>query len=170
MKGDRTADNEVRTALRRLARATEVPAAPPEREAELLRAFDGLASPVRRGPQRRAGAWWLSALAAATALLVTTVMPAVSGRRAPPPGRVDAHEAAASRGVRASLPVGDFMPWPGAASLPPLESGELVRMDLPVSVLPSLGVAPPAGHVTAVTADVVIGQDGLARAVRFVAD
>jgi hypothetical protein len=41
-------------------------------------------------------------------------------------------------------------------------------MDLPVSMLPSLGLAPPASHVSAVKADVVIGQDGLARAVRFV--
>lgn len=49
-----------------------------------------------------------------------------------------------------------------------MESGTLVRLDLPVSVLPSLGVTPPAtGHAT-VKADLVIGQDGLTRAVRLV--
>jgi hypothetical protein len=49
-----------------------------------------------------------------------------------------------------------------------MESGSLVRMDLPVSVLPSLGVTPPTGGATTVKADLVIGQDGLTRAVRLV--
>jgi hypothetical protein len=57
---------------------------------------------------------------------------------------------------------------PGAAQLPPMESGTLVRMDLPVSMLPSLGVIPPATGRTAVKADVVVAQDGLPRAVRLV--
>ena len=62
-----------------------------------------------------------------------------------------------------------FVPWPGAAALPDFESGELVRTELPVSVLPLLGFQPadaPAGG--RVLADVLYGQDGLARAVRLV--
>jgi len=43
-----------------------------------------------------------------------------------------------------------------------------VRTDLPVSVLPTLGVVPPAAGRTTVRADLVIGQDGLTRAVRLV--
>jgi hypothetical protein len=62
----------------------------------------------------------------------------------------------------------DFVIVPGAASLPPMESGTLVRLDLPLSVLPSLGVIPPATGHTTVKADLVIGQDGLTRAVRLV--
>ena len=62
-----------------------------------------------------------------------------------------------------------FVPWPGAASLPAFESGQLVRTELPASVLPLLGIsqagAPADGHVIA---DVLYGQDGLARAVRLV--
>jgi len=169
MNADRRGDERVVAALRRLARATDVPPPDEARETALLRAFD------RRQPARpvRAGAWWLSALSAAVALLIAVVVPlGTSGRRAtsPPPGdRSAAHgTAAAGGGVRTAVPVGNFIPWPGASTLPPLESGELIRMDLPVSMLPSLGVAPPASHVSAVTADVVIGQDGLARAVRFV--
>ena len=41
-------------------------------------------------------------------------------------------------------------------------------MDVPVSMLPSLGLAPPANPVAAVRADVIVGQDGLTRAVRLV--
>ncbi len=172
MKIDRT-NEEIAIGLRRLARATEVPPADAAREAALLRAFERRHQRPAMPPRghRLAARWWLSALAATVALLVSLVMPlGTSGRRpAPPPGdRSAAHGTAASGGVRAFAGVGDFMPWPGASNLPPLESGELVRMDLPVSILPSLGVAPPAAHVSAVKADVVIGQDGLARAVRFV--
>lgn len=61
----------------------------------------------------------------------------------------------------------DFVPWPGAAARPPFESGELVRIDLPASVLHSLGLWSPAAPDAVVQADVVIGQDGYARAVRL---
>jgi hypothetical protein len=49
-----------------------------------------------------------------------------------------------------------------------MESGELVRMDVPVSLLPALGVAVPADSVARVRADFILGQDGLPRAVRLV--
>ena len=173
MKVNRPADDQVVAALRRLARATAVPPGDVAREAVLLRAFDRRKqseAATRAGGRRLAGMQWFSGLSAAVVLLVAAVVPlGTSVRRAipSPGGRSAVQGTAASTGVR-TLPVGDFIPWPGASSLPPLESGELVRMDLPVSILPSLGVAPPAGHVKAVKADVVIGQDGFARAVRFV--
>lgn len=157
MNLDQEQEDDIVRALRHLGRAADAPAPPPSREAALLRAFD--ARGTRAGAPRRRGAWWLSAAAGTAALFVSFVAPwgSPGGRRAAP---------ATATGVAQ----GEFMPWPGAADLPPLESGELVRMNLPVSLLPSLGVAPPAGHVVAVRADVVIGQDGLARAVRFVGD
>jgi len=62
----------------------------------------------------------------------------------------------------------EFVPWPGAESWPQFESGELVRIALPVSVLPSLGLLPPAAEVRVVQADVLVAQDGFARAVRLV--
>jgi hypothetical protein len=58
--------------------------------------------------------------------------------------------------------------WPGAAALSTFESGELVRLELPASVLPSLGLLPPASQTGVVQADVLIGQDGFARAIRLV--
>jgi hypothetical protein len=61
---------------------------------------------------------------------------------------------------------GEFLLWPGAASLPPFESGHIVRTELPASVLPLLGVAEAADPDRLVPADLLVGQDGLARAVR----
>ena len=49
-----------------------------------------------------------------------------------------------------------------------MESGSLVRVDLSVSMLPSLGVTPRGAHTDKVKADVIVGQDGLTRAVRLV--
>jgi hypothetical protein len=62
----------------------------------------------------------------------------------------------------------DFLLWPGAAAWPPFESGELVRVTLPLDALPALGVAPPAAADAVVQADVLVGQDGFARAIRLV--
>lgn len=52
----------------------------------------------------------------------------------------------------------------------PARGGYVVRMQVSRSALASFGVAPPGGDLTSpsVLADVVIGDDGLARAVRFV--
>jgi hypothetical protein len=62
----------------------------------------------------------------------------------------------------------DFVIWPGAAGWPRVESGELMRVELPIGVLPSLGLTAPATAVGSVPADVLVGQDGFARAVRLV--
>jgi hypothetical protein len=64
--------------------------------------------------------------------------------------------------------VGDFVPWPGAIGLPRLDSGELLRVELPISMLPSLGLRPPVSRRQVVSADLLVGQDGLTRAVRLV--
>lgn len=121
-----------------------------------MAAFD--AASGSRGATPR-GYWSLAALAAAAAVLIAVAL------RWEPAGR---------RGSTPRSSVGDvqlateFVIVPGAASLPPMESGTLVRLDLPVSVLPSLGVTPPATGRATVKADLVIGQDGLTRAVRLV--
>jgi len=74
------------------------------------------------------------------------------------------------RGVQpAPQPPSEFVIVPGAAGLPAMESGSLVRMDVPVSMLPSLGLRPPqTSSATSVQADVIVGQDGLTRAARLV--
>ena len=62
-----------------------------------------------------------------------------------------------------------FVELPGAAALPAFESGEIVRMDVPLSSLPGYGfdISSGAGNGP-VAADVLIGQDGRARAIRLV--
>lgn len=56
-----------------------------------------------------------------------------------------------------------------AGSAPPLASGQLVRVELPRSALASLGLPlNPARGGETIKADVLLGDDGLARAIRFV--
>jgi hypothetical protein len=164
-------DRDLLADLHRLAAVTEVPPADPHVEAELLAAFDDRSIHT---PTATRGWGWLGGLAAAAALLIASVAQnAPAGRTGgpPPPDRTPAAHGASVKdlsNVRPGADAGEFLPWPGSAGLPPLESGVMVRIDLPVTMLPSLGVAPPATHVTAVKADVIVGQDGFARAVRFV--
>jgi hypothetical protein len=153
-------EQELAKALRRLNDATVPPPADPARETALMAAFDAASAPPRATGH---GYWSMAALAAAAAVLIATALPwAPAGRRGsvPPSSARDVQPAQAA--------MSDFVIVPGAASLPPMESGTLVRIDLPVSVLPSLGVTPPASGHSTVKADLVVGQDGLTRAVRLV--
>jgi hypothetical protein len=52
---------------------------------------------------------------------------------------------------------------------PPFERGELLRVSLPASAMRSVGLAVSEDRLTdMVQADVLVGQEGLARAIRFV--
>lgn len=78
-----------------------------------------------------------------------------AGRRAAPPKQVRSFE---------------FIALPAAAGLPDLESGSVVRIAVPVAALPEYGLDIVQGESkTTVDADVLVGQDGLARAIRLVA-
>lgn len=62
-----------------------------------------------------------------------------------------------------------FYTLPGSSMLPPLDFGTLVRVELPRSALTLVGL--PVNEDRAlerVRADVLLGQDGEARAVRFI--
>jgi hypothetical protein len=62
-----------------------------------------------------------------------------------------------------------FVDLPWTAGLPAFESGEIVRMDVPVASLPTYGIDISSGAGRGpVEADVLIGQDGFARAIRLV--
>ena len=151
-------------ALGRMARQTVVPDVDGRREGHLLAAFDAAA---RRRSGSRTHWWWMTGLATATAaLIVLGLRPGELVRRAPAPPGVPSRQIQA--GVGDTSAAGDFVPWPGAIGLPPLESGSLVRVDLPLSMLPSLGLRPPVSRRDAVRADLLVGQDGLTRAVRLV--
>lgn len=156
-------------ALRRLNAAAVVPPADPAREAALLAAFDAAHGGAVR-PASGRQYWYMAALATAAAVLIAAgVTPALTGRHGPlPPGPVS-HMPGPSNNRDVQLqPPTDFMPVPGASALPAMESGTLVRVNLPVSLLPSYGVTPPPGRTTSVTTDLIVGQDGLPRAVRIV--
>ena len=172
MKTEQPLDREITLALRRLADKTMVPPVEAAREAALMAAFDAAQRRRASAPGRRQY-WYMAGLAAAAAILIAAGLgPALTGRHgSPPDADRPTHRPLAStfRGVQPGpQPPGEFVMVPGAAMLPTMESGSLVRMDVPVSMLPSLGVTPPASQVTAVKADVIVGQDGLPRAVRLV--
>jgi len=63
----------------------------------------------------------------------------------------------------------EFVRIPSAIGLPDLESGTVLRMELPLTALPEYGlqIAPDATR-TSVEADVLVGQDGQPRAIRLV--
>jgi hypothetical protein len=163
-----TGDDEQRAmaALRHVARHTVTPEIDRSREAQLLAAFDA-APRLRRSA---AWWWWASGLATATAaLIVIGALPNdARSARSLSGSLITASQARPAVQPPREAAVGDFVAWPGSVGLPPLESGELVRVELPVSVLPTLGLRPPASHKSAVTADLLVGQDGLTRAVRLV--
>jgi hypothetical protein len=169
---DHVDDLDLALALRRLDDAVEVPPIDPRREAALMAAFDAARRHSAVPHRSRRAYWAMAGLAtAATLLIAVGLAPVRAGRYGTPPGGNSAlHKplSSSSRGVPLEPPPGEFVMVPGAAALPPMESGELVRMDVPVSMLPSLGVVPPANPVARVRADLIVGQDGLTRAVRLV--
>ena len=64
-----------------------------------------------------------------------------------------------------------FVEIPNAWTLPPMESGSIVRVALPVTILPQYGLAilpDAAAHM--VEAELLIAQDGLPRMIRLAAD
>jgi hypothetical protein len=163
MKNDRD-ETRISQALRLLRHDVEVPALEPARERALLAAFDA------RWARARPGGWWRKSprvasvgrrawmTAAAASIVIAITLDWLVVKNAPGSGaRPDA-----------IVDMADFVPWPGSQAWPPFESGELMRVDLPVSALPGLGLWPPSSAASVVEADIVVGQDGFARAVRLV--
>ena len=154
-------------ALRRLDEVSVVPPPEPAREAALMAAFDAhRLAPLAQGRRRvetrgRWDYWGMAGLAAAAAVLIATGIGS-------PPRSPATSPALSERSESKGQSPGEFVMVPGATALPEIESGSLVRIDLPVSVLPALGVMPPSGAVARVKADLILGQDGLPRAVRLV--
>ena len=169
---DNPDDRDLARALRRLDDAVVVPEADPSREAALMAAFDA-AQRRRAGGLGKRQYWYMAGLAAAAALLMVAGLgPALTGRHGAPSDANRPNQPVAStlRDVQPEpQPPNEFVMVPGASMLPAMESGSLVRVDVPVAELPSLGLTPPPSNRTAsVRADLIVGQDGLPRAVRLV--
>lgn len=62
-----------------------------------------------------------------------------------------------------------FVELPGAVGLPDFESGQIIRVEIPLASLPTYGLEiVPDARDAPVEADVLVGQDGQARAIRLV--
>jgi hypothetical protein len=62
-----------------------------------------------------------------------------------------------------------FVTLPAAVGLPDFESGEIVRVEIPLTSLPAYGIEIlPENPSSPVEADLLLGQDGQARAIRLV--
>jgi hypothetical protein len=142
-------------ALARLRESVEVPPIDPARESALLAAFDA----HRARPRRSLFPVWT---AAAALILVTVSLNWLVVRKTPSANVVNVVNA------DPAIDLAGFVAWPGASAWPPFESGSLIRVELPVSMLPTLGLSAPSSATGLVPADIVVGQDGLARAVRLV--
>jgi hypothetical protein len=163
----------LRAGLRTLAAELRHTEAPARVELGLVAAF--------RSQHRRAGRvgrrqWWIPALSWATAagvviaaalFLLRPHQPLPAHRLAP--GSV---ETASMTDAPDAYPAeGDdgFIAVPNAPRLDPNEAVNIVRVEVPRSAMLEVGLAVSADRVSEpVEADVVLGPDGLARAIRFV--
>jgi hypothetical protein len=161
--------------------------APPRVEAGLVAAFRAQAGFKRRQASRqswRSYSWWPPVLtwasAAATVVLAMVLMHGsrpVPGSIAPvsapnriAPAAVESAAVPADRVDEDSYGAdSDFIPVPNAARIEPNEDVHLVRVEATRSAMMALGIVVGAENASdTVVADVVLGSDGMARAVRLV--
>ena len=172
--------NDIVAALRALAESDRETGAPAEVEARVVRAF------------RRKQAWrkWKWAAAAAAAVAIATVVGVErigveslhAGRPAIVEGRPVMRGAAIPAAVTAERTITrpravqkrqpreiatEFFPLIEAA--PPVGRGEIVRVTIPASVMRTVGLPVREERLSdRVQADVLVSEDGLATAIRFV--
>lgn len=162
--------------------------APPRVEAGLVAAFRAQAGFKRRrasSQSLRSYSWWPPVLtwasaAAATIVLAMVLMhgshpaPASMAPMTAPQGigstAVESADVPADRVDEDSYdPDSGFIPVPNAARIEPNEDVHLVRVEATRSNMMALGIVVGAENASdTVVADVVLGSDGLARAVRLV--
>lgn len=153
------AERPVAAGLRLLAADMKDVSAPPRVEARLVRAYR---ERYRRRVSPAGGTlrWWA---AAAAVLLVATAL--WTGVRPPPVVGANFGVAAAAGNEEEDAA---FIPLPNAAALSQDEDVNLVRVELPRSAVTALGIpASDDGGAGNVEAEVLVGPDGMARAVRF---
>ena len=153
-------DRRLKDALRAVAEDDEMLRASPQVRDRLLAEVHAIARP--RWTRMR-----LLQLAAAAILFVAIALPAWYSARRPSIAAPDDAASTVQPLVREEAT--DFFPL--AYSTVPAPGGYVVRMQVPRATLDSFGVtefASPDDRSETVAADVVVGGDGLARAVRFV--
>lgn len=143
---------ELKEALNRLAAASPRHASPGA-EQRLIEA-------LRKRRRRRVTAWAYGALAAACVALALGWL----WVRHSPPVETDT---ATNESYYAAPP--GFVALPYAQSGVPMEEAVIVRVEVHPAELTMLGMPMPSSHTSGrVSADLLVGQDGVARAVRFV--
>jgi hypothetical protein len=182
-------DEKVLAALRVLAEADRERQASPEIEARLRQAF----RQRRQTPPKFWTTWrhWIVTPAIAAAAVLTVVVasewrtpkpePVKMTLSTPAPAAIHETSREAPAVATAATPkparrtprvsrreiVTDFFPLVDYA--PPFERGELVRVSLPASAMRTVGLPVREDRLgDRVQADVLVGQEGLARAIRFV--
>jgi hypothetical protein len=165
-------ERAVTSALGAFAARTAGAEAPPRVEAALLRAFR---DPASAGEERPAGGRAsrpveLLLLAAAAAILAAIVVvpplagpghEAVSGGLPAPTTEAAAPETAGSEN-------GEFVSLSYGEDLRELDSLQVVSVELPRTALAALGWPAESAQMESVRAEVIVGHDGVARAIRFV--
>ena len=162
--------------LRNVGREMRRVKAPGRIESALLAEFRGQTGWVEAPRARR---WWSPAVAwgtAAAVLAAAALLFVVRVRQAETPAVPYPAESASvdwtatlPEGTASTAAAGEFIPLPNADRLPPDEHVNMVRVELPRSAMIALGYAVSADRADEmVEADVVLGSDGLARAVRLV--
>jgi len=161
---------ELQAGLRTMAESDRRAGAPARVESRLRAAFRGemgvdAGRPVRSG--WRLVLPWAAAAAAVVVLAVVMVRARQPETTATPSPRGTDMAMAVSAGDVASDYEG-FIPLPNAGKLADTEDVNLVRVEVPRSAMIALGLeVSPERASEMVEADVMIGPDGLARAVRF---
>ena len=144
--------------LRALAREDDALGPPARVEAHLRARVRALRQSSGQGRAAAPAAWHTWVTAAAAALLFIMVWRFVPAH---PPDRLARFERPAP-----ALVTG-FLPLPYAHV--PVAQGQIVRMTVPRAALAAFGLDPGgAGDDTVIFADVFVGEDGIARSVRFV--
>jgi hypothetical protein len=169
-------ERAVTSGLRAFAARTAGAEAPPRVEAALLRALRGPETVEQggaaRAPTNASRAVELLLLAAAAAILAAIVVvpprvasfPDLAAPVAVSPTTGAGGEAAAAAGENA-----DFVALSYGEDLHELDSMQVVSVELPRTALTALGwPAADSAQTESVKAEVIVGYDGVARAIRFV--
>ncbi|HWB87290.1 MAG TPA: hypothetical protein VG675_24320 [Bryobacteraceae bacterium] len=167
--------------LRALADQASARTAPSRVEARLRTAFRG---ETGGGEWKEARSWWQPVLSwspAAAAVVGLALLLAYARRPETPPKEAAPAVRMAAEQIPslalselldsddAAAAGSDFIPLPYASRIGPNDDLNLVRVELPRSAMAPLGIPESAaGAAEMVEADLVLGPDGMARAIRFV--
>jgi hypothetical protein len=152
-------NDRLTTALNLLKAESAMADAPQEIEQALLAEFD-------RVRHRKSRLLWMIAGGAVAASIAAVLFVSVQEHRPPPVPSTTVAEAVTESSQESEQP---FVPIPYVAPLGIYERAQIVRMEVPVAALIAAGflmrTTDPGAQAEA---DVVLGQDGRARAVRLI--